>query len=910
MDEKLKKNKNVNDPFAEREAAKYENPIPSRELILEVLDKSVGPMTLSAMCEHLQQTGDEQREAMRRRLIAMERDGQLMSNRKGDYGRVDKMDLVRGRIQGHRDGYGFVIPADGSDDIYLSNRQMRKVFDGDEVLARPGPANFKGNKEGSIVEVLVRNTTQLVGRLVSERGSHYVRPDNPRLGHDVLVPPDQLANAKSGQFVVVEIVQQPDRRNNPVGHILEVLGDHLAPGMEIDVAIRSHSIPHVWPSNVKEQAATFSKVVEESDTKNRIDLRDLPFVTIDGEDARDFDDAVYCEPKKSGGWRLFVAIADVSHYVAPNSPLDKEAIERGNSVYFPDFVVPMLPEALSNGLCSLNPHVDRLCMVCEMTISRSGRISGYQFYESVMHSKARLTYTQVGHMLDVGSKAANSEVTLQLRDQFAHVVKHVDELHNLYDVLLEARRIRGAIEFETTETRILFDENRKIDQIVPVVRNDAHKLIEECMLAANVCAARFLEKHEIPALYRVHASPKPEKVAMLKEFLGELGIGFTGGEKLTPSDFQTMLADIQGRPDTHLIQTVMLRSMNQAVYQPVNEGHFGLAYQAYAHFTSPIRRYPDLLVHRALRYVIRSKRESTHVKRHPDAVLLAARDIFPYSSADMAGLGEQCSITERRADEATRDVVSWLKCEFLKDRVGETFEGIVSAVVGFGLFVELKDVFVEGLIHITGLPSDYYHFQAAQHRLVGERTRQVFRLGDEVSVKVVRVSLDERKIDFELTSVKSRRRARAGELPPKKERARKGGAKAGSDKSTGAKSTGVKPKARGRSNTGKAGVNSADIKSAGIKSKARSKVSAKANVPAGTDTVASGIAATTARKPRKRSASKAKVAGETIVSPITSKKPKRKKVSPAKTAPVKPAAEAKKKRKPKKKKVNGTKIEG
>ena len=877
MDEKLKKSKNVNDPYAKREAEKYENPIPSRELILEVLEKSSGPMTLSAMCEYLQQTGDDQREAMRRRLIAMERDGQLMSNRKGGYGRVDKMDLVRGRIQGHRDGYGFVIPADGSEDIYLSNRQMRKVFDGDEVLARHGEANFKGNKEGSIVEVLVHNTTQLVGRLVSERGSHYVRPDNPRLGHDVLVPSEHLSGAKSGQFVVVEVVQQPDRRNKPVGHILEVLGDHLAPGMEIDVAIRSHSIPHVWPSSVKEQAATYGKEVGEDDKQNRIDLRDLPFVTIDGEDARDFDDAVYCEKKKSGGWRLFVAIADVSHYVAPNSPLDKEAIERGNSVYFPDFVVPMLPEALSNGLCSLNPHVDRLCMVCEMTISAAGRISGYKFYESVMHSKARLTYNQVGSMLDVMAKGAAKQQTTQLREQFAHVIPHVDELHRMYGALLDARRMRGAIEFETTETRILFDESRKIDQIVPVVRNDAHKLIEECMLAANVCAARFLEKHEIPALYRVHASPKPEKVAMLKEFLGELGIGFTGGDKLTPADFQTMLANIQGRPDTHLIQTVMLRSMNQAVYQPTNEGHFGLAYPAYAHFTSPIRRYPDLLVHRALRYVVRSERASVHVKRHPDAAPLLARDIFPYTTADMAGFGEQCSVTERRADEATRDVVSWLKCEFLKDRVGETFDGIVSAVVGFGLFVELKNVFVEGLIHITGLPSDYYHFQAAQHRLVGERTRQVFRLGDEVSVRVVRVSLDERKIDFELTSVKARRRARGA--PVKAGRAAKG-------KSTNRKPAAAKAQRAGQSQS--------------------------------LDKEATDNQNTSTRKPRKRPVGSTTAPDGAVPSPSRRrKKPKKKKVGVANAAKpnatkpnkstavkgeaVKASVTVKKKKKPKKK---------
>lgn len=759
MDELLRKNKKDSDPFAQREAAKYENPIPSREHILQVLEESSGPMTLSAVCDYLKLGDDTAREAMRRRLNAMERDGQLLSNRKGEFGRIDKMDLIKGRVQGHRDGFGFVIPADGSRDIYLSSRQMRKVFDGDEVLARPGQENFKGNKEGVIVEVLARHTLQLVGRFANEKGSYYVRPDNAKIGRDVLVPIDKIAGATDGQLVMVEIIQQPDRHNKPIGKIVEVLGDHLAPGMEIDVAIRSHDIPHVWPQSVMDKAATLGAQVDEVDKKNRIDLRSLPFVTIDGEDARDFDDAVYCERKRSGGWRLFVAIADVSHYVKPNSALDKEAIERGNSVYFPDFVVPMLPEALSNGLCSLNPLVDRLCMVCEMTISEAGRISGYTFYESIIHSQARLTYTKVGRMLnarldlsELSENHPDRKVSDVLRNEYAHVVPHVDELHNVYLALLAARRKRGAIEFETTETRILFDDNRKIHEIVPVVRNDAHKLVEECMLAANVCAARFLDKHEVPGLYRVHAPPKPEKVAMLKEFLGELGIGFKGSDDITPSDFQVMLADIQGRPDTHLIQTVMLRSMNQAVYQPVNEGHFGLAYTAYAHFTSPIRRYPDLLVHRAIRHIVRSDRSTKHVKRHPDAKAIAAKNIFPYTASDMMGFGEQCSVTERRADEATRDVVSWLKCEFLQDHVGSQFQGIVSAVVGFGLFVELKNVFVEGLVHITALPSDYYHFQAAQHRLVGERTGKTFRLGDEVSVKVVRVSLDDRKIDFELVS--------------------------------------------------------------------------------------------------------------------------------------------------------------
>ena len=735
------------DPYAAREAAKYENPVASRELILGVLENSSGPMSHPALCKHFDLDDEDSIEALRRRLIAMERDGQLMRNRRGAYGRVDKMDLVRGRVQGHRDGFGFVIPADGSPDIYLTNRQMRKVFNRDEVLVRLGSEDFRGKREGSIVEVLSRNTEQLVGRLSIERGVHVVKPDNPKISHEILIPPDQTHSAKDGQFVVVEIIQQPGGKSMPAGRIVEVLGDHLAPGMEIDVAIRSHDIPHEWPRAVDDQAAAIKDHVSEEDKVSRIDLRDLPLVTIDGEDARDFDDAVFCEARPDGGWRLIVAIADVSHYVSVNNALDQEAQVRGNSVYFPDYVVPMLPEVLSNGLCSLNPRVDRLCMVCEMNISTAGRIGGYKFYEGVMHSKARLTYTQVGQIVAEQDKRPSD-----LRQKFEHVVPHLDELHKLYRALRVAREARGAIDFETQETRIIFDANRKIENIIPVTRNDAHKMIEECMLAANVCTANFLEAHNLPCLYRIHEPPKAEKLEMLHEFLGENGLSMNYSGDISPSNYQEVLQSITDRPDAHLIQTVMLRSMNQAVYSPENKGHFGLAYEAYAHFTSPIRRYPDLLVHRAIRSIIRSNVDSQKVMRHPAAKPLLKNVIYPYGMTDMIGLGEQCSMTERRADDATRDVVSWLKCEYLQDKVGEVFEGIVSSVVGFGLFIELKDVYVEGLVHITALPQDYYHFDAAHHRLVGERTRRTFRLGDQISVRVMRVDLDERKVDLEMIS--------------------------------------------------------------------------------------------------------------------------------------------------------------
>lgn len=735
------------DPFADREAANYSQPIVSREFILTALEQAQGPQTFEALSEQFGLTEEQPLEALRRRLHAMVRDGQLLRNRKGAFGCIDKLSLIRGRIQSHRDGYGFLVPTDASDDIYLSFRQMRKVFDGDEALVRLFTDGSR-KREGAIVEVLSHNTQQVVGRFYSEQGTSYVRPDNPRQTHDVVLSADSLNRATPGQFVLANITRQPTRNSPPLGEISEVVGDHMAPGMEIDVAIRAHNIPHVWPDDVVQQANQLGSEVAEADKLDRIDLRDKALVTIDGEDARDFDDAVYCEKKKSGGWRLYVAIADVSHYVPINSALDQEAILRATSVYFPDHVVPMLPEAISNGLCSLNPQVDRLAIVCEMSVSAAGKVSRYKFYEGIIHSHARLTYTKVGKMIDEAGETESA-----IRAEYAHVLPTIDTLTELYHALRQARAKRGAIDFETTETRIQFDSDRKIEQIVPVVRNHAHKLIEECMLCANVSAARFIEKHQLAGLFRVHSGPKEQKLTNLRSFLNELGLSLGGGEKPTPADYQALLSTIGHRPDAHVIQTVMLRSLSQAVYQPDNEGHFGLAYQAYAHFTSPIRRYPDLLVHRAIRHVIRSTKASNHVERVAGAKVIPKAKIYPYDINDMLTLGEQSSTAERRADEATRDVVSWLKCEFLQDHVGEEFSGIVTGVTHFGLFVELKDLYVEGLVHISTLPADYYQYEPAFHRLVGERTRQIFGLGDSLSVRVASVNLDERKVDFECVSV-------------------------------------------------------------------------------------------------------------------------------------------------------------
>ncbi len=783
------------DPFKDREAEKYDNPIPSREFILDLLKQEQRPLSHVQLCSELGLVTDEQIEALRRRLRAMERDGQLIHTRRGGYGLVDSMDLIRGRVQGHRDGFGFLVPDDGSDDLYLHNRQMRRVFDGDKVVARVSGTDRKGRREGSIIEVIERNTQQLVGRLQVDKDICYLIPENRRICHEIFIAPEDLNGADDGQYVLTEIVQQPGK-GLPRARVLEALGDHMAPGMEIEVAIRNYEIPSEWPAAAAVEAKRYGAQVDEADKTQRVDMRARPFVTIDGEDAKDFDDAVLCEPKKSGGWRLFVAIADVSHYVRPGSALDEEALSRATSVYFPGHVVPMLPESLSNGLCSLNPQVDRLAMVCEMTISAKGKLSSYNFYEAVIRSHARLTYTQVGALLE----APTSKLGRDVAKHYAALIPQLHQLHALYKQLRVVRTERGAIDFETVESRIEFGAERKIERIVPVIRNDAHKLIEECMLCANVATARFLEKMKIPALYRVHKGPRAGKLENLRGFIGELGLDLGGGDKPTPGDYQRLMERIQDRPDGPIVQTMMLRSLSQAVYSPDNEGHFGLAYPAYAHFTSPIRRYPDLLVHRAIRSMIRSgsqgglvkrvlqsvtgDRAASSVTRVKGAQTQAPEQNYPYDMARMLVLGEQCSMAERRADEATRDVTAWLKCEYMQDCIGQELDGVVNAVTGFGLFVELIDIFVEGLVHVTALPSDYYHFDAGKQRLTGERTRESYRLGDRVRVRVVRVDLDERKIDFELIEKQGRKRGGVKKSGAVREQL-KDGKVGGSDKGKG-----------------------------------------------------------------------------------------------------------------------------
>lgn len=745
------------DPNYEREQALYGDALPSREYIMQLLGGESGPVKVERLHELLEVSEEQEIEHLRRRLRAMERDGQILRDRRGALGLISRMDLVRGRVQGHKDGFGFVIPDDGSDDLYLHTRQMRKVLDGDRVLVREAGQDRRGRREGVIVEVLERGTSSVVGRYREEGGVAFVAPDNKRIHQDILIPAEGRGQAVSGQIVVAEITQHPTQRNGPIGRIASVLGEHLAAGMEVEIAVRNHSIPHQFPDAVLAEADALPDEVQETDKHGRFDFRDLPLVTIDGEDARDFDDAVFCEPVRGGGWRLLVAIADVSHYVRVGTALDDEARERGNSVYFPGQVIPMLPEKLSNGLCSLNPDVDRLCMVADLRISAKGKTTEFKFVEGVMRSRARLTYTTVAAVL----RKPNGRKAKAFRERFPDLERELKNLHALFAVLRDAREKRGAIDFDTVETKVMFGDDRKIEKIVPVERNDAHKLIEECMLAANVAAASFLKKHKLQALFRVHEGPKPEKLETLRQFIGEFGLNMSGGEKPTPKDYQKLSHAISERPDRHLIQTVMLRSMRQAVYSPENVGHFGLAYDSYAHFTSPIRRYPDLLVHRGIRSIIRSKRRSKHVGRVSGVADLPIAKIYPYQSADMERIGELCSRSERRADEATRDALDTLKCEYMLEHVGEIFEGTISAVTGFGLFIELDDVYIEGLVHISNLNSDYYHLDAAKHRLLGERSRKAYRLGDRLKVMVARVDVEERRIDLELeggTKRKPRRR--------------------------------------------------------------------------------------------------------------------------------------------------------
>ncbi len=699
--------------------------LPERESIMEFLRETGRPLARKQLAEAFIIRDPEIRRALGRRLKAMTRDGQLIRNRRGSYGLIEKMDLIKGRVIGHPDGYGFVVPDEGGKDLFLSAREMRTVLNGDRVLVRQVNVDRQGKREGSLVEVLERTNHQLVGRYYEESGIAYVVPDNKRLSQDMLISPGDKNNAKHGQYVVTQIIHQPEKHRQPIGKVLSIIGDGLDASMAVDIAIRSYELPFEWSEDVKQEIEGLTEEIESENISNRVDSLDIPFVTIDGEDARDFDDAVFCE-KQGSGWRLLVAIADVSHYVKQQSVLDDEARLRGTSVYFPERVIPMLPEILSNGLCSLKPDVNRYSLVCELNIDAKGKVKRSFFYKAIIRSAARLTYTEMSAIVVDKDNDARKR-----REQ---LVSHLDDLYKLYQLLHAERKKQGLIDFSSLESRFEFNDEGHIESIHQIQRNNAHRLIEEMMLVANVAAGDFLQEHEILGLYRVHDTPKLEKLENVRSLLSQLGLSLGGGEEPTSKDYAKLVEVIRKRDDSQMLETVLLRSMPLAVYSMENEGHFGLGFPTYAHFTSPIRRYPDLMIHRAIVHIIEGNPSTT----------------FDYSQQAMLELAEHCSMTERRAEEASRDAIQRLKCAFMKDKVGETFNGMVSSVTSFGLFVVLDDIFIEGLIHISTLPVDYYHYDSITHSLHGERGGKVFRLGQKLKVLLTRVDLDERKIDFEL----------------------------------------------------------------------------------------------------------------------------------------------------------------
>jgi len=712
------------DPRFREESARYANPIPSREHIRATLAGARKPLGFEPLGRLLGIDDGAERDALAKRLGAMARDGELLVNRANEYCLLDRLPVVVGTVSGHRDGFGFLVPDDGGDDLFLPFREMRMLFHGDRAAARVTGRDDRGRPEGAIVEVLERRTKQVAGRFTQEGGVGFVTPDNRRISQRVVVPREAAGAARHGDLAVVEISEQPGRNRDPVGRVLRVLPEKGGADAAIDLAIASHGLPHEFSPQAIAEARGHGETVLASAHAGRVDLRGLPLVTIDGEDARDFDDAVFAEPS-GPGLRLVVAIADVSQYVRPGTALDAEARERATSVYFPSRVLPMLPEALSNHLCSLMPAVDRLCMVCDMQLTRAGVVTKSRFYAAVMRSQARFTYTRVAAHLDGRDPLA--------RGPQAKLAPVVDCLHQAYLALRRQREKRGALDFEAPEVKVLVDAAGMPTDIREYPRNDAHRLIEECMIAANVEAAGFLKKRKLPALFRIHGRPDEDRIEELKRFLSMRGVHLDIAGDMKPARLAKVLAGIAGRPDAAVLENAIIRSLPQALYQPANIGHFGLALAEYAHFTSPIRRYPDLLVHRGIRHALGGGSAAN----------------FAHGAREMETLGTECSLRERRADEAARSVVSWLKCEFMRPRIGEEFDAVVTGVTEFGLFVQLKSLQVDGLVHVTALPADYFHFHERDRTLVGERTKKRFSIGDELRVRLARVDSAERKIDFE-----------------------------------------------------------------------------------------------------------------------------------------------------------------
>jgi ribonuclease R len=712
------------DPRFGDESSRYEDPIPSRDYLGELLAEAGRPLGFEDLARQAGLRSPVHRRALQKRLAAMVRDGQLILNRAEEYCLIARLPLVVGTVSGHRDGFGFLLAEDGGGDIFLAYRQMRRVFPGDRAAVRVTGVDAKGRREGALAEVLEHRTRQLAGRFSFEAGVGFVQPDNPRIQHRVVIPASARGGARSGDLVVAGIVEQPTDRAEPVGRILRVLPEVSTAATAVELAIAAHGLPDAFEPAVVREARKFGKVVSAEDAAGREDLRGLPLVTIDGEDARDFDDAVFAE-RSRGGYRLLVAIADVSHYVRPHTALDVSARERATSVYFPGRVLPMLPEDLSNRLCSLMPKVDRLCMACEMRVTARGKVTAARFFPAVMRSAARLTYTQVGQALAEPPQSGS---------ELGEVMPVIAVLHEVYLALREAREARGALDFDAPEVKVILAADGKVEDIRAYPRNDAHRLIEECMIAANVEAARFLRSKGLPTLFRIHGKPEEDRISDLKRFLAQRGVHLETGHEFEPARLRKVLVAVSGRPDAAVLESAIIRSLPQALYQPLNIGHFGLALAEYAHFTSPIRRYPDLLVHRAIRH----------------ALLGGTVDDFVHPRREMEQLGQECSMRERRADEAARSVVALLKCEFMKERIGEEFDAVITGVTDFGVFVQLTAWQVDGLVHVTALGSDYFHFHEDERSLRGDRSGLRFTIGDPLRVRLTRVDPAERKIDFEL----------------------------------------------------------------------------------------------------------------------------------------------------------------
>ncbi|MGF6148572.1 Ribonuclease R [Kingella potus] len=813
------------DPFLARERQRYEFPLPSREWIIEIIEKEGVPLGMPALAERLSIKEDEF-VFFERRLKAMARDGQVLINRRGAVCAAQKLELVKCRVEAHKDGFGFAVPLDKQPkqaDFVLYEREMRDLMHGDIITVRPAGIDRRGRREGQVLDIIERAQSEVVGRFYIERGVAIMEPEDKRLSQSVVLEPDSVAALKpqSGQVVAAKIESYPHNHQPAVARLLEVLGDYADSGMEIEIAVRKHRLPHEFSAACAKAAAKIPDKVRPSDRKGREDLRTLPLITIDGETARDFDDAVYAE-KQGRNYRLVVAIADVSHYVRPGGDIDRDAYERATSVYFPRRVIPMLPENLSNGICSLNPDVERLCMVCDMTVTYAGNIKDYRFYPAVMRSHARLTYKQVWQNIEAGGDYPHKE--------------QIETLYKLFQLLHKKRRQRGAMEFETIETQMLFDDNGKIERIIPVERNDAHKLIEECMLAANVCAADFLLKHKRHGLFRNHLGPTPEKLAALREQLGLLGLSLGGGDKPTPKDYAGLSEQIAGRSDRSLIQTMLLRSMQQAVYEAHNEGHFGLAYEHYVHFTSPIRRYPDLMVHRAIR---------------------AALEGGEYAPPSWNEAGVHTSACERRADEASRDVESWLKTYYMRDKVGEVFEGRITGMANFGLFVTLDGIHTEGMVHISDLGEDYFHYRPEVMRIEGERSGIRFEMGGQVTVRVARADLDTSKIDLTLVGGGEAKRGK-NKAAAEPQRSSENNKKAGKGKTAAhsTENTPHRPSEKARAAAGKNGKSQT--------ASPRGKANAKADTPQPESRLVPegglGEQKTAAAKPPRSSTKKAKTA--------------------------------------------------